>query len=336
MIYKNGKILPNFASDHWPPAQNQDVINTFKKYISTFSGWEDCSVWLDIKDGVFFSGAQFREGPAGKDHSFCSSASDFVEGKWGRSFAKRLTNKNDIFKNQEWHLGEQIVYGKTDFTDDVQGKSVLLLAGGPSTNDINWEKIKTDQIWSCNNYYLNDRINKKKIDLVTLATNVPLSDNPDLEDSLLKHDTKISFEIERGDFYSNLIAMNDFVAKHPDRCNFFHTRYRSAPGVALRFLCYAALLGAKDIYFAGIDGFVESGPHHSFEKNKKNPNWYLKFGPRFQDRQYVVFWDYVLSLKEKLGFNIYNLGEGHECNVLSEITEKTNPLTEDIKQLIRS
>lgn len=74
LIYKNGKILPNL---------NQDVIDAFKKYISIFGVWEDCNVWLDTKDGVFFSGAQFREGPAGKDHSFCSSASDFLESKWG-------------------------------------------------------------------------------------------------------------------------------------------------------------------------------------------------------------------------------------------------------------
>ena len=37
---------------------------------------------------------------------------------------------------------------------DYQGKEILIIGGGPSTIDVKWENIKTDFVWSCNDFYL--------------------------------------------------------------------------------------------------------------------------------------------------------------------------------------
>jgi len=53
--------------------------------------------------------------------------------------------------------------------DKYSGSSLLIVGGGPSTNEVKWENIKTDYIWSCNDFYLNERTLNAKFDLVALG-----------------------------------------------------------------------------------------------------------------------------------------------------------------------
>jgi len=313
---------------------DREATNALKNYASVFSRWQNYNIWYDLVDRRCFSGAQFREGPAGKDHNFCSDKDQFLTGKWGKPLLTRYTQNNPTFQNQKIVYDPECIYSTTPRVEKYKGKSILLLSGGPSTASTQWENVETDYIWSCNKFYLNPRIKASKVDLITLAPNVPLIGNKELEEYVLENDTDISFEIERGDDIKSLIDMDRFVEKHKDRCSFFHTRYRSQPGVSLRLLCYAIFLGIKDIYFVGIDGFAAEGPKHSFELNKNNPNWYITYGPRFQDRQFVVFWDCVLSLKDTYDFNLYNLGEGSSHNVSTDASNNEFPLSEEVKALI--
>ena len=56
------------------------------------------------------------------------------------------------------------------------GKKILVLGGGTSTIDVKWENLDYDYLWTCNDFFLSDRINKAKVDLVTLAYNTNLYD----------------------------------------------------------------------------------------------------------------------------------------------------------------
>ncbi len=72
-----------------------------------------------------------------------------------------------------------------------------------------------------------------------------------------------------------------------------------------------------------------------FEKDKKNPGWYNKHGNELQKRQYIIFWDYLLNLKMKYDYNIYNLGEDNEHNISGAISKLVNPLSNEMKEAIK-
>ena len=109
-------------------------------------------------------------------------------------------------------------------------------------------------------------------------------------------------------------------------------------GIGLRMVAYAAQLGYKDIYFVGIDGRskIETNNNllHAFNGEKPIPNWYKNHGDLFQERHFIIFWDYLESLSREHNFNFYNLGEGTEFNVMSRLFSKHYPLPHDIKSRI--
>ena len=55
-----------------------------------------------------------------------------------------------------------------DFRNDYTGKSILIVGGGTSTLDRNWDKLDYDFLWTCNDFYKNDKVLSKKIDLYIL------------------------------------------------------------------------------------------------------------------------------------------------------------------------
>ena len=154
-----------------------------------------------------------------------------------------------------------------------------------------------------------------------------MDDNPALHAYLADHDTKVAFEIERGGPVGSWHSVNAFVRNYGERCGFFHPRYQSALGLGSRMILLAIFLGAKEIAFVGLDGMTAKGPLHSFEPGKPNPQWYGRFGPGLQRRQYVIFWEYVLSLQASYGFRLFNLGEGSRVNLSRSISKRYFPLT---------
>ncbi len=58
-----------------------------------------------------------------------------------------------------------------NFNKKYSGKDILIIGGGTSTLDVNWEGIlKPDTfIWTCNDFYKNKRISKQRIDLYQLG-----------------------------------------------------------------------------------------------------------------------------------------------------------------------
>ena len=51
-------------------------------------------------------------------------------------------------------------------------KTILVLGAGNSTLDVKWENLDYDYLWTCNQFFLLDRIDNVKVDLVTLGYNV--------------------------------------------------------------------------------------------------------------------------------------------------------------------
>lgn len=350
-IYSDGFVL------------EQKYVDVVKDYLLIYPEAKEDTIWLDLNplgpeaglsiktldNKKAFSGSQFREDPlkvakasnplkrvprSGKEHSFISTRENFLQSKLGNTFVDKIIKDYDIFKNNSIVRHEEIIFDAPEHLEKYKNSSVIIVSGGPSTKSVNWKNIEADFIWTCNNFFRDEMFKDVDVDLITLAPNVDFVDNKKLQ-FYLEKGTKVAFEIERGDDSNEYEKMKQFVKKHEDICSFFHTRYRGNPGVSLRLLCYAIFLGVKDIYFVGIDGFKKNSAQHAFENGKGTPNWFNTYGPRFQDRQFVAYWDYVLRLQEKYNsFNLYNLGQDHPYNVSGEISKKYFPLSEKIKKQI--
>jgi hypothetical protein len=224
---------------------------------------------------------------------------------------------------------------------NLRGKSVTIVCGGPSSNDVAWEKLNTDFIWTCNQFYKNKKFENTKADLVvTHAEVVDINKDKNFLDYIKKFKPLVSFEVDQGDNRGQYDEIKKFCQTTDHNVNFFHTRYRGQPGLGLRMLIYAVYMGFKNIHVVGLDGRTKSETDgklmHAFDGNKNVPNWYKRYGDDFQDRQFVVFWDYIQSLKlDGYDFTIHNLGEGKEYNVLSKLFSKTFPLSNKIKEAVR-
>ena len=58
--------------------------------------------------------------------------------------------------------------------DKFTDKNILILGAGTSTLDAKWENLDYDYIWTCNDFYISDRLADTKIDLVTIGYNTDI------------------------------------------------------------------------------------------------------------------------------------------------------------------
>jgi hypothetical protein len=68
---------------------------------------------------------------------------------------------------------------------------------------------------------------------------------------------------------------------------------------------------------------------------RKNCQTYVKLykedSHRLQERQYLIYWEYICKLQKLYNFTIHNLAEGHPDNISSRFTDKLFPLGKDMK-----
>ena len=60
--------------------------------------------------------------------------------------------------------------------EKYKDKSILILGGGTSTLDTKWENLEYDYIWTCNDFYISDRLSNVKIDLTIISYNTNIND----------------------------------------------------------------------------------------------------------------------------------------------------------------
>ena len=311
-------------------------------YMKVFPHSRNHRIWYDIENKSYFSQAQFRNTIAGKDCHFNSDQGSFLNGPWGINYCQQTAFKWGFHKDEEHYAisyNNDIVYGNNPAINNNKDKSVLIIAGGPSVDAVKWENLTFDQIWSCNQYFLNEKVASHKIDLVSIIAGLFDYVNEERFIELMNRDnTLVSFEAERGHIVAdkkNYEQTNQFCTLYPKNSTFFHTRYRAQLGIGLRMVAYAAQLGYKDIYFIGLDGRSKIEENnkllHAFNGEKPIPNWYKKYGDLFQERHFIIFWDYLEMLSKQLNFNFYNLGEDTEFNVMSKLFSEKFPLPKGVK-----
>tara|TARA_R110000737_G_scaffold161299_1_gene189201 strand:- start:2117 stop:2974 length:858 start_codon:yes stop_codon:yes gene_type:complete len=253
-----------------------------------------------------------------KQSSFLSSREDFIKLlKHGNLFLKcaieNLGTDNTVITNEA-------VFQNFDYLQKFVNSKILIVGAGPSL-DNGYDASEYDYIWSCNSFYKNDKLNKHKIDLVTLGVEIDLRDDK-LLDYISKNDTIVCFENK----YIHPIEMKEFKNKYPEKVFWAMTRYHSRIGSIPRLACIAIFLGAKEIHFAGMDGYVPKSKNYDnsvFEPNKKatgtiedahNEDDIIR---HYRD-QYLAFWDYILhDIGKDVRFK--NLGHQHPCNLSTDV-----------------
>ena len=55
-------------------------------------------------------------------------------------------------------VGPEIIYQKNPSLEKYEDSKILIVGGGPTTNEIDWDPEEYDYIWSTNHFFLNDNI----------------------------------------------------------------------------------------------------------------------------------------------------------------------------------
>jgi len=210
----------------------------------------------------------------------------------------------------------EIIYRDTPELEKFKGKKILAVGAGPTTNWYDWNPNEYDYIFSCNHFFLNEKLSKCKVDLILLCDEVNLI-REDFLKYLSNNNTIIGFE-DYNKSANNVKKLKDKVDNPIFDCAL---RFQGKIGVAPKLIILAALLGAKQVDYVGVDGppsedyKVGDLNNHSFEKNKPCKAGY----------PYEILYKHYLCLKiyleQDIGKNVTfnNLGAGHDRNVLSKI-----------------
>lgn len=221
--------------------------------------------------------------------------------------------------------------------EQYRNKSVLIIGGGPSTDEVQWEKLEVDYKWSCTNFFMNLLLQKTELDLVALG-NLQDYRNNDLLNYLDTYtNCKVLFETNY--LYPDTLSYNqDFVDRYNDRIFYgqLDKQYTGIVGPPARLITLAANLGFKDVYFVGIDGFDPNFKNvHSFTKEEglregaSHNSYDLYYGAHtsFGERIYHDFGDKV---------NFYNLGEIAEShNIIKKVSQQFYPLSKQLHEKLK-
>tara|TARA_Y100000592_G_scaffold96953_1_gene166532 strand:- start:62008 stop:63060 length:1053 start_codon:yes stop_codon:yes gene_type:complete len=327
----------------YSPAQNlatniidsKELQSILHQYASEIGHPPKFNVWYDTISKVCFGMDETWMNSNTKKSSFISPPEEFLKSD------KRLCNSptardlNHVLSYYGPHFGKDVIFNdEIIFLNHPQiqkfkNSKILVIAGGPSAKEMHWDEKKYDYIFSCNHFYLNDRLKNINVDFAVIGGEIDMSlENKKFHNYMKDNDTLLCFEDRTSPSAAKYFGLMKKIYK--DRCIYAHSRYRGKPGVGLRLLCYAALLGAKEVHFVGVDGMSENTKrgdfhNHAFQEGKRYSHKALDFGT--YRRHYVLFWDYILNylkLNEKIKFQ--NLGEGHEKNQTTTISKQFFPL----------
>jgi len=318
MIWNNCKKIYEDGDIH------QDHFQDYMMYCNEIRHQPNYPIWYDLEDKVCFGLDQTWQNSPSRDSYFISDSDSFLSGnKWDKSFVLKYFGEifgYDIVGNEE------IIYLNLPQLNDIQNSKVLIVGGGPTTNNGKWDPKDYDHIFSCNHFFLNDRVISSGVKLATLTTEVDLSEeNVKFHEYMKGSETIICFEDRFTD--EQRLGLASIKQKYPNRVMYSHTRYRGKIGSVPRLVVMAALMGAKQVDVVGMDGFKKgtklgSSSDHSFESEK------IRRGThdyKLYKRHYVALWDYLLNVVGK-EIKFQNLGEAHESNMSADISRQMFPL----------
>ena len=183
LIAENGEFNENFSMSMLPKWQSySNVIGRNPRE----------NVWFDNDVGKCFGSEQtFFANPA--DFSFFNTKEKFVDSNpWGDLHVQeKLANH----LGKERIITDEYIIQDNGLFEKYKGKNILMIGAGPSCLDVDWNKMNLDYdyIWTCNNFYKNEKLTNLPVDLVSLGPTVDLNDVKLLE-KIKDNQTTCAFE----------------------------------------------------------------------------------------------------------------------------------------------
>lgn len=331
VLFRSGKgevvspldaVSPDIVQEHLKNIPNDVKVN---------------NLWYDLEEDKVFSEHQYTiPRNAGKEQNFFLPSGDGATNFLHDEYVSKIKQER-VFSRQETliHGNCDCIVSLPEKYSKFKNKKIMIVSGGPSSKEVNWDKINYDYLWTVNEFYKNEELSRKQIDLLYLSSIVDF-ENQHLVESIENTEALLTFPLVTNYIQDNveLSRIENLTSRFEENSSYNYTRYSSTLGVGYKLIVLAIFSGASEIYTVGNDGFVSKNMKHAFDGNKQSPNWYLQHGDRFQDRQFVIFWDYIKTLQDSFGFKIYNLGEGKDYNISSSITKTHFPLTQDIHEAL--
>lgn len=242
---------------------------------------------------------------------FVSEVNKFKSSIRGLKWLNRQDLKNSAFKEKGDYILEDL-----DELNKFKDSKILVVGGGPSTNEINWDINKYDYIFSCNHFYKSQKLKDKKVHLFFVGNEVDTT-KKDFLNYCVEQQSIIAVEDleHRPDHIKNL------VKNFRDKTFLCSCRYQSKfTGIAAKIVLLALTLEARQVDFIGLDGvpdnfnYTKSIPH-AFETQKlfrKNKISHYK-----EVRSHYLFFDKYI--KENFpNVIINNLGKNSKFNYAYE------------------
>tara|TARA_A100001515_G_scaffold23731_3_gene18350 strand:- start:6210 stop:7274 length:1065 start_codon:yes stop_codon:yes gene_type:complete len=322
-----------------PNGMEMEEVNKAVNLYNQLIGHESINpVWYDtIEQSVFGQDFTWMNSDS-KVSSFIAPKSDFITSNKKPFNSDFPWDINYVLEYYGQHFGtevvcnHEIIYSNNENLLKFKGSKILVVAGGPTAKEVPWDPQDYDYIFSCNHFFLSEKMRKIKVDFTVVGGEIDMSNENQLfHDYLRNNETILCFEDRLSEDASEYFSRIKY--RYDDRCVFAHTRYRGKPGVGLRLILYACFLGASEVHFVGVDGMgkdTQEGDlhNHAFQEEKCYSHKSLDYG--IYRRHYVIFWDYVLNnleLNKKIKFQ--NLGEGHPRNQTTTISKTFFPLEVD-------
>lgn len=233
-----------------------------------------------------------------------------------------------------------------NFQKKYTNRDILIIGGGTSTLDRKWENIiKPDTfIWTCNDFYKNDKVRKQNIDLYQLAYTTDLTD----ERLIRKLSENRPFVYYEYDHYRTKYKSKEFrqfedkigfgvPGMNIDMGEWFYQPAQKS-GAVLRLILLALVTNAKNIYFVGFDGFNKSFNNaHAFSGHVGLKDEDTRRDWDGTPLSYVnVFTDaYKLLAHNKNCKRLQNLGEGLDYNLGTPISKEWFPLRPEVYEAVR-
>ena len=212
-----------------------------------------------------------------------------------------------------------------------EGKRILVIGAGPTTNIVKWKNIEYDYIFTCNQYSESDKLIDVKIELVSLINRILKTPNDKLYKRIDKDNSYIAIEPHHSSMIFNSKVYKNFINRYKNKCLFFDTSFQNKSGAAPRLAILAAALKPKSIYMVGIDGYGnKSNLVHSFDKNLigiRDGNSYESVNNAQKD-----FAVYIHKLCNSLNIKLFNLSEGYSENIMSKYSKINFPLPKELKK----
>ena len=236
-----------------------------------------------------------------------------------------------------------------DFTK-YNNKSIIIIGGGTSTLDVNWQNLDYDYVWTCNDFYLEAKVLSQKIDLFALGYTNDLSS--DVLRSKLKQDKPLVYY--NPIFYRGKQNTNEFKEFHsyiendifemevpfnePTHTPNGEKNPKTLSGITFRLINLALLTEAKQIYFVGFDGWnKEFSNMHAFTKQVglKDTDTRRTYSGTTESfvTVFTESFEYFLTMPKYK--RLQNLGEGMDYNLGTSISKKHFPLTNKVYEKIK-